>query len=146
MTVIVGYHCSLRSDRRTDMDSLLAFISFTQEAEGILPCKFPCTVYLLECLVLFVTYSVATFITALVRSTREGNIFSLFVCSHLEGGGYLPSRWGEGYLPFQVQMGVPTLAGGVPTLAKVGGYLPSQVGGTYPGRYHPTRVGTPQPE
>ena len=50
MTVIVGYHCSLRSDRRTGMDSLLAFISFTQEAEEFyqVTCKLPCTIAFLE--------------------------------------------------------------------------------------------------
>ena len=58
MTVIVGYHCSLRSDRRTGMDSLLAFISFIQEAEEfcLVTCKLPCTIVFFWNFVLFVTY------------------------------------------------------------------------------------------
>ena len=83
-------------------------------------------------------------VTARVRSTREGTVFT-DVCSHLGGGGYLPSGQG-GYLPSQVWMGgVPTFPGrGVPTsqgLDGGGGYLPSQVwmGGVPP----LPRVGTP---
>ena len=66
------------------------------------------------------------FITDRVRSTRGGNIFSLFVCSHPGGGGtYLPkSGWGGGVPTFRV--------GGVPTFSGLGGggYLPSRWGGT----------------
>ena len=63
-------------------------------------------------------------ITDRVRSTREGNIFSLFVCSHQ--GGY-PVQPGGGTL--SSLGGVPCPAGGG-TLAWPGGY-PDQLGG-YP--------------
>ena len=75
------------------------------------------------------------FVTARVRSTREGNVFSLSVSSHLGGGGtYLPDGvgggtysqvWMGGYLPSHVRVGggVPTLrsGGGVPTFPGLGG-------------------------
>ena len=54
-------------------------------------------------------------ITDRVRSTRGGNIFSLFVCPHLGGGGVPTFRMGGGYL-------LTGLDGG-------GGYLPSRSGG-----------------
>ena len=64
-----------------------------------------------------------------------GYIFTLCVSSHLGGGvptfqvvGGVPTRvWVGGYLPSQVWVGVPTLAGG--------GYLPWLGGGvpTFPG-------------
>ena len=75
----------------------------------------------------------ASLVTARVRSTTGGYIFTLFtICL---GGRYLPyllgwggthlPKWGGGYLP-----------------SKVGGYLPSGVGGTYPGGAEvPTLVG-----
>ena len=61
-------------------------------------------------------------ITARVRSTREGTVFSGVCLSTFRGGGYLPCR-----------KGVPTFqGGGVPTFQGKGGtYLPS--GGTYLG-------------
>ena len=70
-------------------------------------------------------------ITARVRSTREGNIFSLFVCSHRGGG--VPTFWVGGVPTF------PGLDGGGGYLLLGGGYLPSQVwmGG---GGYLPSQV------
>ena len=64
------------------------------------------------------------------------------------GGTYLPRSGWRGYLPSQVWMG----GGYLPSQVWMWGYLPSQVGGTYPryphlppaqGRYPPPRVGTP---
>ena len=62
--------------------------------------------------------------TARVRSTRKVLFSQVSVCSHLGGGGYLPSGqggsgWWGWYLPWP-EWGVPTLAGvGVPTLVGV---------------------------
>ena len=81
--------------------------------------------FLLFCFVCFV-------FTARVRSTREGNVFSLSVSPHLGGGGVstFPGPGGGGGTYSQVWMGgVPTFPGpgGVPTQVWIGG------GGTYSG-------------
>ena len=78
------------------------------------------------------------FITDRVRSTRGGNSFTLYVCSHLRGGGGTRpgparSRWGEG-VPCQGGTQVP------PGQVQMGEYLsrvppPGQVQmGGYPGK------------
>ena len=95
-------------------------------------------------------------VTARVRSTREGTVFTGVCLFTFRGGGtYLPD--GGGGVPTQVWM----VGGGVPSLARVGGYLPMAgvgggtylwpgwggtylwpgLGGTYLGRGVPTLTG-----
>ena len=80
----------------------------------------------------------------------EGNIFSLCVSSHLEGGTYLPGRgvppsqvWTGGYLPSEAGGGVPTFwVGGTP-FPGLDGAVPTLVGGTYLGRGYLLGQGVP---
>ena len=74
--------------------------------------------------------------TACVRSTREGNIFSLSV--HTSRGAGVPTFQVVGYLPSQIWTG-----GGVPTSGWGGTYLPRSGRGGYVllGGYLPSQVG-----
>ena len=89
----------------------------------------------------------ASFITARVRSTREGTVFTGVCLSTFRGGGtYLPDGGGGGTYSGLDGGRVPTYGrggggtysalagGGVPTQLWLGGYLPWLGGGTYLGQ------------